>query len=200
MHTRTKRKAYPSIILRLILSVVFVFVILGFIYSLSNIPKNFNLNFLTSQNSQQEDTEGPAWILTSSNLLETQDKHKIFVQIASTDEELAAGLSWKDKLKFYYVDKKIVTEGMLFDFKMPMIQRFWMKDMTFDLDMIWLDENYKIVHLEKNALANSYNIENSDASQFFSNNQNNLARYVLEINAGLVDKMNLKEGDVLKFQ
>jgi uncharacterized membrane protein (UPF0127 family) len=73
-----------------------------------------------------------------------------------------------------------------------------MKDMKFDLDMIWLDENFKIVHIEKNALASSYDKNNPSLSKIFSNNESgNLAKYVLEINSGLTNKMNLKIGDSL---
>ncbi len=71
-----------------------------------------------------------------------------------------------------------------------------MKDMNFNLDMIWLDSNYKIVHIENNAKASSYNPSNPDSSKTFTNSSD-LARYVLEINSGLAKEMNLKVGDRL---
>lgn len=88
---------------------------------------------------------------------------------------------------------------MLFVFEEEMVQSFWMKDMNFDLDMIWLDSNYKIVHIEKNTLASSYNPTDTSSSRFFTNGPDHLAKYVLEINSGLSDEMGLKDGDVLVF-
>lgn len=85
---------------------------------------------------------------------------------------------------------------MLFVFENEQTTNFWMKDMNFDLDMIWLDKDYKIVHIEEKAKANSYNPKNPSESKIFSNG-NKLAKYVLETNAGLVNKMNLKVGDNL---
>ncbi|MFO0743538.1 MAG: DUF192 domain-containing protein [Candidatus Paceibacterota bacterium] len=204
MHQRSKiqtKSDYNSKkIIRLIFAIAFVFVILGFIYSLSNFSKSykFKFNFLNKK-VVVDDNLGPAWILDSKNLLTTKDGHEIFVQIASSSKDLADGLSFKDKLKFYERKGKITTEGMLFVFEEEMVQSFWMKDMNFDLDMIWLDSNYKIVHIEKNTLASSYNPTDTSSSRFFTNGPDHLAKYVLEINSGLSDEMGLKDGDVLVF-
>jgi hypothetical protein len=132
------------------------------------------------------------------NVLSTAWGDKIFVQIASTSAEQEQGLSGKNKLTELDKDGKIETEGMLFSFYKPQIENFWMKDMNFDLDMVWLDENFKIVHIEKNTLASSYNKQNPANSTIFTNG-NNLAKYVLEINSGMTDKLNLKVGDSLKI-
>ena len=96
-------------------------------------------------------------------------------------------------------DQKIRTEGMLFVFSEPRVLNFWMKDMRFDLDIIWLDENLKIVHIANNAQADSYNTQNPASSTIFSNG-NNPAKYVLEINSGLSNELNLREGDTLIMQ
>ena len=42
------------------------------------------------------------------------------------------------------------SEGMLFPFDTPGEYSFWMKDMKFPIDIIWIDSNYKIVYIEKN--------------------------------------------------
>ena len=36
-------------------------------------------------------------------------------------------------------------KGMLFVFEEPGMYRFWMKDTLIPLDIIWLDENYKVI-------------------------------------------------------
>jgi uncharacterized membrane protein (UPF0127 family) len=41
------------------------------------------------------------------------------------------------------------NEGMLFYLEEPRKGSFWMKNMHFPIDIIWLDENFSIVHIEE---------------------------------------------------
>ena len=52
------------------------------------------------------------------------------------------GLAVKNQLK--------ENEAMLFVFEKPGKHSFWMKDMKFPIDIIWLDSTGKIVHIEEN--------------------------------------------------
>jgi UDP-GlcNAc:undecaprenyl-phosphate GlcNAc-1-phosphate transferase len=62
----------------------------------------------------------------------------VFVlEAAKTPEEQARGLSNRDSL--------CGNCGMLFEFSDPGLHSFWMKDMRFSLDVIWLDENNQVV-------------------------------------------------------
>ena len=54
------------------------------------------------------------------------------VDLALTDEEKARGLSGRESLD--------EDEGMLFVFDVPGNYGFWMKDMNFAIDIIWLNE------------------------------------------------------------
>jgi len=65
----------------------------------------------------------------------------IHVDLAITPDEQSKGLSIKNKLND--------SDGMLFPFDTPGDYSFWMKDMKFPIDIIWIDSNYKIVHIEK---------------------------------------------------
>src|SRR6266404_1229193 len=62
-------------------------------------------------------------------------KSIIYVEIANTDQSREQGLSGRDKLTD--------SQGMLFDFKNTGVTApgFWMKDMKFNLDLIWIREN-----------------------------------------------------------
>lgn len=134
-HLRTKRKPPYSNLGRLILSVVFVFIVIGFIVSLSNWAKNKNLNLSFGQklfNTSAAKVE-ETWILRGDGLLLSPEGHEIFVELATTLEEREQGLSGKDKLKLYNHGEVLVTEGMLFVFVKPDVLSFWMKDMRFDL-------------------------------------------------------------------
>ena len=104
------------------------------------------------------------------------------VEIVSTPEALSKGLSGRNSMG--------EDEGMLFVFDHPDKYAFWMKDMNFSLDMIWLDQDLKVVYIEKNAKPESY-------PKTFGPNQNSL--YVLEVVSGFSDKHNLKIGDIASF-
>lgn len=64
------------------------------------------------------------------------------VDVALTSEEQTKGLSIKDKLQS--------NEGMLFPYDAPRILSFWMKDMKFPIDILWLGADKKVVHVEEN--------------------------------------------------
>ena len=215
MHVRTKRKPTQKNISKLIFSIILVFIIIAAVFSLGNIKKeNFGLMFKNKDDKKEMATSTTAsssttstkpaivneyWTLDIEKVLTTKTGEKIFIEIASTSEEQEQGLSGKSKLMEFVRDQKIRTEGMLFVFSEPRVLNFWMKDMRFDLDIIWLDENLKIVHIAKNAQADSYNKQNPASSTIFSNG-NNPAKYVLEINSGLSNELNLREGDTLIMQ
>jgi uncharacterized protein len=67
---------------------------------------------------------------------------KILLALASTDEQRIRGLSGLEKLN--------ENEGMLFLFDKPSKQGFWMNEMKFPIDILWLDSDSRVVHIEKN--------------------------------------------------
>jgi uncharacterized membrane protein (UPF0127 family) len=104
------------------------------------------------------------------------------VEIAKTEMELERGLSLHVPLKD--------DQGMLFIFQTGGMYGFWMKDMLFPLDIIWIDSNLQIVHIEKNLSPDSY-------PKIFYPGAKSL--YVLEIPAGQADILQIKTGDTVKF-
>ncbi|MDR4491035.1 MAG: DUF192 domain-containing protein [Candidatus Nitrosocosmicus sp.] len=68
------------------------------------------------------------------------DDMNITAILALTPEEQSTGLAIKETMK--------ENEGMLFVFDTPKKYSFWMKDMKFPIDIIWLDSKKKIVHIE----------------------------------------------------
>lgn len=91
------------------------------------------------------------------------------LEIADEPEELARGLSGREKLPEDY--------GLLFVFPKPGRHGFWMKDMKFPIDIIWLDENKEIISITKNLEPNSY-------PQVFYPPRD--IKYALEINTGII--------------
>ena len=109
------------------------------------------------------------------------NSHKITVEMATTPTARQRGLSGRDHLA--------TGRGMLFVFSVPEQPAFWMKDMNFPLDIIWLDDNWQIVHITPNLSPTSYPNTVSPPTPI---------KYVLEINAGLAERFGLKIGDRIK--
>jgi uncharacterized membrane protein (UPF0127 family) len=79
-------------------------------------------------------------------------------------------------------------EGMLFVFDKPSDYGIWMKDMQFSIDIISLDANFSVVHVEPDVSPATY------PSIFFSPPS---TKYIIETNAGYAEKNNIKVGSVL---
>lgn len=106
---------------------------------------------------------------------------KIDVEIAENDTDRQKGLMFRP----FMAD----SVGMLFVFDRPEPQGFWMKNTMISLDIIYVDENKKIVSIQKNA--KPYSEENLPS---FGN-----AQYVVEVNGGYCDKYGIKVGDSVTF-
>lgn len=104
------------------------------------------------------------------------------IETAQTKEARELGLSYRTNLKS--------NAGMWFVFPKNDYWSFWMKDMNFPLDLIWFDDQLKIVDLKENLTPDTFPI---------SFKPKNPARYVLEINAGLIKKYNLQIDQTGKF-
>ena len=111
------------------------------------------------------------------------------VQIADTKELRTRGLSWSEKLPY--------DEGMLFVFDGSGTHSMWMIGMLFNLDIIWLDENYNVVAIEKNVPLCETTIEVVACRENGVSGDN--AKYVLEVTAGFVDKFNITENSKMEI-
>lgn len=113
------------------------------------------------------------------------DQYKMFVDIALTDKQKQEGLSIKNSLN--------ENEGMLFFMEEPSKASFWMKNMHFPIDIIWLDENFSIVHIEKELPPCTL--------AFYCPSYKPLKEslYVLETIDGFANDHRLKVGDKIDF-
>ena len=103
------------------------------------------------------------------------------VQIADTDPRRARGLMFQDMLPY--------DEGMLFVFDGSDRRSIWMLNMQFSLDIIWLDEEGNVVHIEKDVPPCKTALETVTCPSYKGNNT--LAQYVLEVTEGFVDRFNI---------
>ena len=124
-------------------------------------------------------------IVYSHAIVTTSTGEEIPVEVADTLKKRSLGLGKRTSLKKGW--------GMLFVFEKRKPHRFWMKDMQFPLDIIWLD-NHRIVHIIHNAKpANSRDAPKVMTSPVPVN-------FVLEIAAGRAAKLRLKTGQRMKFK
>ena len=107
---------------------------------------------------------------------------KIVVDIADKLDEQTLGLSYRKSMS--------ENTGMLFIFPQPGSMGFWMKNMNFSLDFIWIDSNNKIISIAKNISPKTY------PKIFYSPLP---VKYVLEVNAGWSDRNGIKNGDLVIY-
>src|SRR5207302_3995225 len=82
------------------------------------------------------------------------------------------------------------NKGMYFVFDKPGYPGFWMKDMKQSIDIIWLNEDRKIVHIEEELSPSTY-------PQVYTPAEKSL--YVLELKSGFVLRHNVKIGDQVEI-
>jgi len=66
----------------------------------------------------------------------------VLVEIPNGREEMSRGLMYRESLA--------TDNGMLFVFEKEGIHPFWMKNMKFPIDLIWMDSGGRVVHIECN--------------------------------------------------
>lgn len=111
-------------------------------------------------------------------------KKTIFtVEIVSTEGSRQEGLSGRAGLE--------QNHGMLFVFDEPQNACIWMKDMMFDIDILWFDADMKLVNIKKAATPEAYPESYCPSLP---------TKYVLEINSGLIEQNDFRLGDKFNQQ
>ena len=103
------------------------------------------------------------------------------IELAEDEYETQTGLMHRGSMQN--------NQAMLFIFPNVQMRSFYMKNTLISLDIIYLDESKKVVSIQKNA-------KPMDESSLPSNAP---AKYVLEINGGLSNQLNITEGDSISF-
>ncbi|MDP3725624.1 MAG: DUF192 domain-containing protein [bacterium] len=130
----------------------------------------------------------PSSIPTVLNVFNNQKKYTITVgdapisvELANTSAKRMKGLSGRELLP--------PNEGLLFVFEKPENHSFWMRDMQFPIDIIWINEKFFVVDVTENISPASFPevFEPVEAIKF-----------VLEVNAGWVARNSIKRGAIVK--
>jgi uncharacterized membrane protein (UPF0127 family) len=104
------------------------------------------------------------------------------LEVADNPQSRTQGLSGRKRLP--------QDAGLLFVFDEPDEHCFWMKDMRFPIDIVWLDTDKRIVHIRENVDPDTF-------PKSFCPDQP--AQYVLEFNTGTVSELGLSPGQSLAF-
>lgn len=104
------------------------------------------------------------------------------IEIAESEFDIQTGLMYRDSME--------KNQGMLFVFNEESERYFYMKNTKIPLDIIYLDANKTIVSFQKNTIP-------FDEASLPSNAP---AKYVLEVNAGLVELWALAIGDRISYK
>jgi uncharacterized membrane protein (UPF0127 family) len=111
------------------------------------------------------------------------DSDEIFnIERAATESARTLGLSGRDCIA--------PNAAMLFEFADSAQHGIWMKDMTFSIDIVWLDDTKTITHVEKYVSPATYPevfVPGSDS------------RYVIEFHEGVAARNNIAPGQRLNW-
>lgn len=108
------------------------------------------------------------------------------VEILTRPEDLARGMMFRDPLP--------ENHGLLFVHPQPGRYPYWMYQVRVPLDIIWLDQNGRIVEMALNCQPCPGPPENCPRYGGRS-----VSKYVLELNAGSAQRYSLQIGDQITF-
>lgn len=117
----------------------------------------------------------------------TINETKLKVEIADTQEKRSKGLGGRESLA--------TDQGMLFIFQKADKHSFWMKGLKFPLDFIWI-KGGQVVDITINIKPPDPNQKDKDLPIYVSKTE---ADKVLEVNAGIIERLNIKAGDTIKL-
>lgn len=175
-HTRMKNSIF------VVKSIVFVALVLlgiGFVWIMSMPHLLSGTTPTAGSTSAPSSTSSADTVATRVIRINGRD---VTVDIADTPETRQQGLSGRAGLA--------PDHGMLFVFPADGLHAFWMKDMRFSIDIVWLSVDGTIVTI-------AYHVSPSSYPHPFS--PSTPARYVVELPAGFAHTNDLKIGDKVQL-
>ncbi|MDJ0448003.1 DUF192 domain-containing protein [Methylocystis sp. JR02] len=108
--------------------------------------------------------------------------HEFQVELADKPSERSKGLMYRKSMP--------QNQGMLFDFHVEGPVMMWMKNTYIPLDMIFLSRQGVVTRVAANTVPMSEEVISSDGPAYA----------VIELNAGVADKIGLKAGDQIRHR
>ncbi len=151
-------------------------IVIALVLSVSVLYKYLNSNSVLDENTNMQ-TSGAENKKKDDGVTVKVGGAVVSADIADTSLKRMKGLSGRASLSD--------GDGMLFVYDASGIYTFWMPDMNFAIDIIWISSDGKVVYIKENAKPEDYP-EKYTPSEY--------ARYVLEVPSGYVKKNNIKIG------
>lgn len=124
----------------------------------------------------------------SANAIEVRIGDMVIqAEVARTPQERSLGLGERDSLP--------EDGGMLFVMESEARHGFWMKGMRFGLDFIWISADRRVADVTTNVLPEPGVAD----AQLTLYRPQQPALYVLEVNAGVVERYGVEVGDAVEF-
>ena len=117
----------------------------------------------------------------------TINDFELDVEVVNSAESTRQGLSDRDE---------IGSDGMLFIFPESYQRNFWMYNMRFDLDFVWINGD-RVVGITKDVKKPKTGTKNEDLELI---NINEATDKVLELNVGGIDKYDIGVGDHISLE
>lgn len=106
----------------------------------------------------------------------------IDIEVKRSPEERNTGMMWRRSMED--------SQGMLFIMDRPEPQSFWMRNTYIPLDIIFVDENLKVLNIRANAQPQTLESQPSIGD----------ALYVVEVVGGFCEKYGVQAGDEIRFR
>ena len=103
-------------------------------------------------------------------------------EVSKDDQSRTTGLSGRPCIG--------TGQAMLFVFDKPDKQAFWMKDMKFSIDIVWIGENKRVMKVDSNVSPSTY-------PKTFTSEEP--SKYVLELSANRAQQLGIAEGTSVDF-
>ena len=107
----------------------------------------------------------------------------LYAEVAQTEQAREKGLSGRESLA--------ANRALLMVFEKDDLWPIWMKDMKFSIDIVWLNAQKRIVHVQQNVQPSSYPDTRYRPSE--------PARYVIELPAGQAFQYGFRKGTDVAF-
>lgn len=115
-------------------------------------------------------------------VVNSPNNQQLGLEVVADEQSFIKGLSGRPCLP--------ENSGMMFSFSSPDYHKFWMKDMQFNIDIVWLDSAKSVLGITENLNPNTY-------PQTFTSPLP--AQYVLELNSGEAQKLGFQKETSLNF-
>lgn len=118
-------------------------------------------------------------------------QHPVTLRLANKDLKITLADSDELRVKGLSDSLSIADdEAMFFSFEKPDKYSFWMKDMNYSIDMIWVDIHGKVIYIVSDAKPESF-------PKIFRPSEDAIA--VIEVKSGLANRIGLKVGQYIGF-